>query len=53
MEDSLGICHDLVRDDFIERSLYRRDIMKGGTLESLILDEINELQRDLLKAVDP
>lgn len=51
--ESLAICANIVKDDIIERSLFRRDLLRGGTLESLILDEINDIQRDLLRAVDP
>jgi len=47
------VCAHIVKADFIERSLFRAELLQGTTIENLILDEVCDLQRDLLRVVDP
>ena len=51
--ESLAVTFPLVKADMIERALIRAELLQGSTVEDLILDEVSDLQRDLIRVMDP
>jgi hypothetical protein len=51
--DSFAVTVPVVSADMVERALIRAELLQGSTVEDLILDEISDLQRDLIRVMDP
>ena len=51
--ESLSICSSLLKQQIIDRTLVRIQLLNGSTIEESVIEDLQQMQRELLKAKEP